>query len=132
MYTRLVKSVVVVLLFTLFACSEEEYVIDLNNSDIVGEWKTEYFECPPMYGPLKAVFTDEGTFHFEYYQSFNENEDRSLFTETGTYTVSGDKLKYNSEYGYSGEVLIEAFTGHTAIFNIPNEDIGFSVKASKK
>lgn len=84
-----------------------------------------------MYGPLKAVFTDEGTFHFEYYQSFNENEDRSLFTETGTYTVSGNKLKYNSEYGYSGEVLIEAFTGHTAIFNIPNEDIGFSVKASK-
>lgn len=132
MYTRLVKSVVVVLLLTLFACSEKEYPIDLNKSDIVGEWKTEYFECAPMYGPLKAVFTDEGTFRFEYYMSFNEDDDRSLVRETGMYSVSGNKLKYQSEYGYSGEVSIEAFTGRTAIFNVSNGEIGFSAKASKK
>lgn len=132
MYTRLVKSVVVVLLLTLFACSEKEYPIDLNKSDIVGEWETEYFECAPMYGPLKAVFTDEGTFRFEYYMSFNEDDDRSLVTETGMYSVSGNKLKYQSEYGYSGEVSIEAFTGRTAIFNVSNGEIGFSAKASKK
>lgn len=132
MYTRLVKSVVVVLLLTLFACSEKESPIDLNKSDIVGEWETEYFECAPMYGPLKAVFTDEGTFRFEYYMSFNEDDDRSLVTETGTYSVSGNKLKYQSEYGYSGEVSIEAFTGTTAIFNVSNGEIGFSAKASKK
>lgn len=132
MYTRLVKSVVVVLLLTLFACSEKEYPIDLNKSDIVGEWETEYFECAPMYGPLKAVFTDEGTFRFEYYMSFNEDDDRSLVTETGMYSVSGNKLKYQSEYGYSGEVSIEAFTGRTVIFNVSNGEIGFSAKASKK
>jgi hypothetical protein len=132
MYTRLVKSVVVVLLLTLFACSEKESPIDLNKSDIVGEWETEYFECAPMYGPLKAVFTDEGTFRFEYYMSFNEDDGRSLVTETGTYSVSGNKLKYQSEYGYSGEVSIEAFTGRTAIFNVSNGEIGFSAKASKK
>lgn len=132
MYTRLVKSVVVVLLLTLFACSEKESPIDLNKSDIVGEWETEYFECAPMYGPLKAVFTDEGTFRFEYYMSFNEDDDRSLVTETGTYSVSGNKLKYQSEYGYSGEVSIEAFTGRTAIFNVSHGEIGFSAKASKK
>lgn len=132
MYTRLVKSVVVVLLLTLFACSEKESPIDLNKSDIVGEWETEYFECAPMYGPLKAVFTDEGTFRFEYYMSFNEDDDRSLVTETGTYSVSGNKLKYQSEYGYSGEVSIESFTGRTAIFNVSNGEIGFSAKASKK
>lgn len=132
MYTRLVKSVVVVLLLTLFACSEKESPIDLNKSDIVGDWETEYFECAPMYGPLKAVFTDEGTFRFEYYMSFNEDDDRSLVTETGTYSVSGNKLKYQSEYGYSGEVSIEAFTGRTAIFNVSNGEIGFSAKASKK
>lgn len=132
MYTRLVKSVVVVLLLTLFACSEKESPIDLNKSDIVGEWETEYFECVPMYGPLKAVFTDEGTFRFEYYMSFNEDDDRSLVTETGMYSVSGNKLKYQSEYGYSGEVSIEAFTGRTAIFNVSNGEIGFSAKASKK
>lgn len=132
MYTRLVKSVVVVLLLTLFACSEKESPIDLNKSDIVGEWETEYFECAPMYGPLKAVFTDEGTFRFEYYMSFNEDDDRSLVTETGMYSVSGNKLKYQSEYGYSGEVSIEAFTGRTAIFNVSNGEIGFSAKASKK
>ena len=132
MYTRLVKSVVVVLLLTLFACSEKESPIDLNKSDIVGEWETEYFECAPMYGPLKAVFTDEGTFRFEYFMSFNEDDDRSLVRETGTYSVSGNKLKYQSEYGYSGEVSIEAFTGRTAIFNVSNGEIGFSAKASKK
>lgn len=132
MYTRLVKSVVVVLLLTLFACSEKESPIDLNKSDIVGEWETEYFVCAPMYGPLKAVFTDEGTFRFEYYMSFNEDDDRSLVRETGTYSVSGNKLKYQSEYGYSGEVSIEAFTGRTAIFNVSNGEIGFSAKASKK
>lgn len=132
MYTRLVKSVVVVLLLTLFACSEKEYPIDLNKSDIVGEWETEYFECAPMYGPLKAVFTDEGTFRFEYYMSFNEDDDRSLVRETGMYSVSGNKFKYQSEYGYSGEVSIEAFTGRTAIFNVSNGEIGFSAKASKK
>lgn len=132
MYTRLVKSVVVVLLLTLFACSEKESPIDLNKSDIVGEWETEYFECAPMYGPLKAVFTDEGTFRFEYYMSFNEDDDRSLVRETGMYSVSGNKLKYQSEYGYSGEVYIEAFTGRTAIFNVSNGEIGFSAKASKK
>lgn len=132
MYTRLVKSVVVVLLLTLFACSEKESPIDLNKSDIVGEWETEYFEFAPMYGPLKAVFTDEGTFRFEYYMSFNEDDDRSLVTETGMYSVSGNKLKYQSEYGYSGEVSIEAFTGRTAIFNVSNGEIGFSAKASKK
>nr|DAZ81142.1 MAG TPA: hypothetical protein [Caudoviricetes sp.] len=132
MYTRLVKSVVVVLLLTLFACSEKESPIDLNKSDIVGEWETEYFECAPMYGPLKAVFTDEGTFRFEYYMSFNEDDDRSLVRETGMYSVSGNKLKYQSEYGYSGEVSIEAFTGRTAIFNVSNGEIGFSAKASKK
>lgn len=132
MYTRLVKSVVVVLLLTLFACSEKESPIDLNKSDIVGEWETEYFDCAPMYGPLKAVFTDEGTFRFQYYMSFNEDDDRSLVTETGTYSVSGNKLKYQSEYGYSGEVSIEAFTGRTAIFNVSNGEIGFSAKASKK
>lgn len=132
MYTRLVKSVVVVLLLTLFACSEKEYPIDLNKSDIVGEWETEYFECAPMYGPLKAVFTDEGTFRFEYYMSFNEDDDRSLVRETGMYSVSGNKLKFQSEYGYSGEVSIEAFTGRTAIFNVSNGEIGFSAKASKK
>lgn len=132
MYTRLVKSVVVVLLLTLFACSEKESPIDLNKSDIVGEWETEYFECAPMYGPLKAVFTDEGTFRFQYYMSFNEDDDRSLVRETGTYSVSGNKLKYQSEYGYSGEVSIEAFTGRTAIFNVSNGEIGFSAKASKK
>ena len=132
MYTRLVKSVVVVLLLTLFACSEKESPIDLNKSDIVGEWETEYFECAPMYGPLKAVFTDEGTFRFEYYMSFNEDDDRSLVWETGMYSVSGNKLKYQSEYGYSGEVFIEAFTGRTAIFNVSNGEIGFSAKASKK
>lgn len=132
MYTRLVKSVVVVLLLTLFACSEKESPIDLNKSDIVGEWETEYFECAPMYGPLKAVFTDEGTFRFEYYMSFNEDDDRSLVRETGMYSVSGNKLKYQSEYGYSGEVSIEAFTGRTSIFNVSNGEIGFSAKASKK
>lgn len=132
MYTRLVKSVVVVLLLTLFACSEKESPIDLNKSDIVGEWETEYFECAPMYGPLKAVFTDEGIFRFEYYMSFNEDDDRSLVRETGMYSVSGNKLKYQSEYGYSGEVSIEAFTGRTAIFNVSNGEIGFSAKASKK
>lgn len=132
MYTRLVKSIVVVLLLTLFACSEKESPIDLNKSDIVGEWETEYFECAPMYGPLKAVFTDEGTFRFEYYMSFNEDDDRSLVRETGMYSVSGNKLKYQSEYGYSGEVFIEAFTGRTAIFNVSNGEIGFSAKASKK
>lgn len=132
MYTRLVKSVVVVLLLTLFACSEKESPIDLNKSDIVGEWETEYFECAPMYGPLKAVFTDEGTFRFEYYMNFNEDDDRSLVRETGMYSVSGNKLKYQSEYGYSGEVSIEAFTGRTAIFNVSNGEIGFSAKASKK
>nr|DAQ30861.1 MAG TPA: hypothetical protein [Caudoviricetes sp.] len=132
MYTRLVKSVAVVLLLTLFACSEKESPIDLNKSDIVGEWETEYFECAPMYGPLKAVFTDEGTFRFEYYMSFNEDDDRSLVRETGMYSVSGNKLKYQSEYGYSGEVSIEAFTGRTAIFNVSNGEIGFSAKASKK
>lgn len=132
MYTRLLKSVVVVLLLTLFACSEKESPIDLNKSDIVGEWETEYFECAPMYGPLKAVFTDEGTFRFEYYMSFNEDDDRSLVRETGMYSVSGNKLKYQSEYGYSGEVSIEAFTGRTAIFNVSNGEIGFSAKASKK
>lgn len=132
MYTRLVKSVVVVLLLTLFACSEKESPIDLNKSDIVGEWETEYFECAPMYGPLKAVFTDEGTFRFEYYMSFNKDDDRSLVRETGMYSVSGNKLKYQSEYGYSGEVFIEAFTGRTAIFNVSNGEIGFSAKASKK
>lgn len=132
MYTHLVKSVVVVLLLTLFACSEKESPIDLNKSDIVGEWETEYFECAPMYGPLKAVFTDEGTFRFEYYMSFNEDDDRSLVRETGMYSVSGNKLKYQSEYGYSGEVSIEAFTGRTAIFNVSNGEIGFSAKASKK
>lgn len=132
MYTRLVKSVVVVLLLTLFACSEKESPIDLNKSDIVGEWETEYFECAPMYGPLKAVFTDEGTFRFEYYMSFNEDDDRSLVRETGMYSVSENKLKYQSEYGYSGEVSIEAFTGRTAIFNVSNGEIGFSAKASKK
>lgn len=132
MYTRLVKSVVVVLLLTLFACSEKESPIDLNKSDIVGEWETEYFECAPMYGPLKAVFMDEGTFRFEYFMSFNEDDDRSLVRETGTYSVSGNKLKYQSEYGYSGEVSIEAFTGRTAIFNVSNGEIGFSAKASKK
>lgn len=132
MYTRLVKSVVVVLLLTLFACSEKESPIDLNKSDIVGEWETEYFECAPMYGPLKAVFTDEGTFRFEYYMSFNEDDDRSLVRETGTYSVSGNKLKYQSEYGYFGEVSIEAFTGRTVIFNVSNGEIGFSAKASKK
>lgn len=132
MYTRLVKSVVVVLLLTLFACSEKESPIDLNKSDIVGEWETEYFECAPMYGPLKAVFTDEGTFRFEYFMSFNEDDDRSLVRETGMYSVSGNKLKYQSEYGYSGEVSIEAFTGRTAIFNVSNGEIGFSAKASKK
>lgn len=132
MYTRLVKSVVVVLLLTLFACSEKESPIDLNKSDIVGEWETEYFECAPMYGPLKAVFTDEGTFRFEYYMSFNEDDDRSLVRETGMYSVSGNKLKYQSEYGYSGEVSIEAFTGCTVIFNVSNGEIGFSAKASKK
>lgn len=132
MYTRLVKSVVVVLLLMLFACSEKESPIDLNKSDIVGEWETEYFECAPMYGPLKAVFTDEGTFRFEYYMSFNEDDDRSLVRETGMYSVSGNKLKYQSEYGYSGEVFIEAFTGRTAIFNVSNGEIGFSAKASKK
>ena len=126
------KSVVVVLLLTLFACSEKESPIDLNKSDIVGEWETEYFECAPMYGPLKAVFTDEGTFRFEYYMSFNEDDDRSLVRETGMYSVSGNKLKYQSEYGYSGEVSIEAFTGRTAIFNVSNGEIGFSAKASKK
>lgn len=132
MYTRLVKSVVVVLLLTLFACSEKESPIDLNKSDIVGEWETEYFECAPMFGPLKAVFTDEGTFRFEYFMSFNEDDDRSLVRETGMYSVSGNKLKYQSEYGYSGEVSIEAFTGRTAIFNVSNGEIGFSAKASKK
>lgn len=132
MYTRLVKSVVVVLLLTLFACSEKESPIDLNKSDIVGEWETEYFECAPMYGPLKAVFTDEGIFRFEYFMSFNEDDDRSLVRETGMYSVSGNKLKYQSEYGYSGEVSIEAFTGRTAIFNVSNGEIGFSAKASKK
>lgn len=132
MYTRLVKSVVVVLLLTLFACSEKESPIDLNKSDIVGEWETEYFECAPMYGPLKSVFTDEGTFRFEYYMSFNEDDDRSLVRETGMYSVSGNKLKYQSEYGYSGEVFIEAFTGRTVIFNVSNGEIGFSAKASKK
>lgn len=132
MYTHLVKSVVVVLLLTLFACSEKESPIDLNKSDIVGEWETEYFELAPMYGPLKAVFTDEGTFRFEYYMSFNEDDDRSLVRETGMYSVSGNKLKYQSEYGYSGEVSIEAFTGRTAIFNVSNGEIGFSAKASKK
>lgn len=132
MYTRLVKSVVVVLLSTLFACSEKESPIDISKSDIVGEWETEYFECAPMYGPLKAVFTGEGSFHFEYYLSFDEDDERSLFTETGTYSVSGNKLKYQSEYGYSGEVSIEDFTGRTAIFNVSNGEIGFSAKAYKK
>lgn len=132
MCKSLVRFVAFLFLTTLFACSEDENVVNLSKSDIVGEWKTEYFECAPMYGPLKAVFTDEGTFRFEYYMNFNEDDDRSLVRETGMYSVSGNKLKYQSEYGYSGEVSIEAFTGRTAIFNVSNGEIGFSAKASKK
>lgn len=132
MCKSLVKIVAFLFLTTLFACSEDENVVNLSKSDIVGEWETEYFECPPMYGPLKAIFTDEGTFRFEYYMSFNEDDDRNLVTETGTYSVSGNKLKYQSEYGYSGEVFIEDFTGTTGTFSVSNGEIGFSAKASKK
>lgn len=132
MYVKLFRVVTFFLLITLFACSYEENVFNLDKSDIVGEWETEYFECPPMFGPLKAEFTDQGTFRFEYYLSFNEDDDRSLVTETGTYSVSGNKLKYNSEYGYSGEVSIEEFTGKTAIFSVSVREIRFSAQASKK
>lgn len=132
MCKSLVRIVAFLFLTTLFACSEDENVVNLSKSDIVGEWETEYFECPPMYGPLKAIFTDEGTFRFEYYVSFDENDSKSLFTENGTYVLSGKKLKYNSEYGYSGEVLIEDFTGTTGTFSVSNGTIGFSARAVKK
>lgn len=132
MCKSLVKIVAFLLLTTLFACSEDENVVNLSKSDIVGEWETEYFECPPIYGPLKVIFTDEETFRFEYYVSFDENDSKSLFTENGTYVLSGNKLKYNSEYGYSGEVFIEDFTGTTGTFSVSNGNIGFSARAVKK
>ena len=128
----LTKTVLLSVILMLASCSKDSEVQNLTRADIVGTWKTEYFEQPPIYGPLTAKFTDSGEFVFDYFLSFDDGEYIQSFEESGTYTISGNILEIKSEYNYTGRVVIEDFTGTSATFSVSNGEIGFTAKANKQ
>lgn len=122
--------IVLLSFIVLFAsCSKDEEVQVLSKSDLVGTWKTEYFEYSGIKGPLTAVFNDDNSYILEYYLLIDDNW---MFEEKGTYTLSGNRLKLKSGADYQMNIKIEEFNGSTAVFNISNDDVSISVKATKQ
>lgn len=122
--------IVLLSFIVLFAsCSKDEEVQVLSKSDLVGTWKTEYFEYSGIKGPLTAVFNDDNSYTLEYYLLIDDNW---MFEEKGTYTLSGNRLKLKSGADYQMNIKIEDFDGSMVVFNISNDDVSISVKATKQ
>lgn len=120
------------LIIMLASCSKDESIQDLTKADLVGTWKTEYFELPDMRGPLTATFTNDNWLRLEYYIVFDDGFDLWNYKEYGTYKISGNKIIYDNDYGYQTIIEVENFRGDTASFGIYNDEISFSVKATKQ
>lgn len=120
------------LIVMLVSCSKDESIQDLTKADLVGTWKTEYFEYSKMRGPLTAILKNDNSYELQYYLQFEEGDNLWTFEESGTYQLSGNKLIFNSEYNFDLEIEIEKFKGDTAMFGIYNDEISLSVKATKQ
>lgn len=120
------------LIVMLVSCSKDENIQDLTKADLVGTWKTEYFEYSKMRGPLTATLKSDNSYELQYYLQFEEGDNLWTFEESGTYQLSGNKLIFNSEYNFDLEIEIENFKGDTAMFGIYNDEISLSVKATKQ
>lgn len=120
------------LIVMLVSCSKDESIQDLTKADLVGTWKTEYFEYSKMRGPLTATLKNDNSYKLEYYLQFEDDDNRWNFKEYGTYQLSGSKLIFKSDYDYEFEIEIENFKGDTAMFGIYNDEISLSVKATKQ
>lgn len=120
------------LIVMLVSCSKDESIQDLTKADLVGTWKTEYFEYSKMRGPLTATLNNDNSYELQYYLQFEEGDNLWTFEESGTYQLSGNKLIFNSEYNFDLEIEIENFKGDTAMFGIYNDEISLSVKATKQ
>lgn len=120
------------LIVMLVSCSKDDSIQDLTKADLVGTWKTEYFEYSKMRGPLTATLKNDNSYELQYYLQFEEGDNLWTFEESGTYQLSGNKLIFNSEYNFDLEIEIEKFKGDTAMFGIYNDEISLSVKATKQ
>lgn len=116
----------------LVSCSKDESIQDLTKADLVGTWETEYFEYSDMRGPLTATFTNDNWLRLKYYVVLDETDNIWSVKEYGTYKISGNKIIFESDYGYQIEIEVENFRGDVASFGIYNKDVSFSVKATKK
>lgn len=127
----LMKIALMSVVFMLTACDKDS-IQDLTKADLVGTWKTDYFEYSRMRGPLTATFTNDNWLRLEYYLTFEEDDNLWIFKEYGTYSISGNKIIFESDYGYTTEIEVENFRGDTAMFGIYNEEVSMSVKAVKQ
>lgn len=120
------------LIIMLVSCSKDESIQNLTKADLVGTWKTEYFEISDMRGPLTATFTNDNWLRLEYYVKIDDSNNIWNAKEYGTYTISGNKIVFDSDYGYQTVIEVENFRGDTASFGVYNDEISFSVKATKQ
>lgn len=117
------------LLLSLVSCQKESD-IDLSIGDLVGTWETEYFEEPPLYGPITVEIKGDYTMKMSYLVNQGDGNPFT-YTENCEFTIDGNKINYESIAGYSATIVIKEFSGPTMKFSFSKESLNLTLEAKK-
>lgn len=122
--------VAMVSLLLLFVSCDKESDVNLSIGDLVGTWRTDYFEEPPLYGPITVEIKGDYTMKMSY---IIDNGDGSPFTfiDNCEFTIDGNKINYESISGYSSAIVVKEFSGPTMTFSISKESLNLTLEAKK-
>lgn len=113
----------------LASCSKEE-TPELSLCDLTGTWQSEYFEQPPLYGPLTVEVRGNYTMKVKYVVEIDPGSPFGV-TESCMFSLEGNRIHCHSVVGYSATVTVTQFTGKTAIFTIESDGISLTQELSK-
>lgn len=127
------KSILVATTFavcTCFSSCNKENNINLSIGDLAGTWETEYFEKPPVYGPITIEINGNYTMRLHYLIDKNDGNPFGVY-ENCEFTIDGNEINNNSYHGYSATVFIKEFTGSTMKFLISGGELEMTLEAKK-
>lgn len=122
--------VAMVSLLLLFVSCDKESDVNLSIGDLVGTWRTDYFEEPPLYGPITVEINNDYTLVMSYLVDMGDGNP-FLYDENCQFSIDGDKIILKSEAGYMATIKVFSYSEKSMMFNFSREGLNLTLEAKR-
>lgn len=123
------RVAIILLLLSLSSCKKETDIY-LSIEDLVGTWKTDYFDKSPFYGPMAITFRDDYTLTIHYKKTLDDGPMFNVYV-LSMFDIDGNKINYCGSDGNTSTLLIKSFSGNTMKFRMSDHEINLTLEAEK-